>query len=561
MSGGISTDEVDFVLTLSVILLCFVSLLWVVVVLLFLWIRKLHQRVDRASKKWSGYSKLALNTGTETEHSPKNLNTYSLPLVISNKRAVNSDKNKSWKNINRTFAYADLEDGENRRDMEGSSEGRGEGDKSSVDGQSNARVETPPKVSEDASCVGIRTVEDGPTVLFLGGEQPDEKYGKRRIFLTLKGPQENDNHHKELCEESAPAKTERLVLVDAEGFAFDKEKKNCQNGTQESHSKDEPFERSGRKNACVVVIGETDRETESESKAPNAVEKNNEDVVIADDTIQDEKECLAGTSGIPASAESTTPHHEGESEDLISTGAKPKEKRPHKRRKRTKRPKETRMASGESVTPLNHLDEHGNLADQHVTKLVDGERKNITIHEFQKASMQHHESRPQQDGHEYVCTKDDVPVSEYQADGIHTDNGVQMKRNDVDEDNYDYITTSDIKQWPTKSLGNQMHAQDADEYETKRADQDVQNTAEQIYANIDDCNDGFRQMYPGDHSQTIYVNCRNSEHVDVVFPHDSPIYDNTDEVERESAMLNDNFAFDDADEGPIYINVKELKDI
>lgn len=115
----------DFSLKLSIILLCFLSLLWTFVVLLFFWLRRIHQRVDKAYKDWNVYPKLVhLDVKeNEIENVTEIKNTYTLPLVITNKRAENSEASKSWKDIDRTFAYAltDHEESESLSGLEGAS--------------------------------------------------------------------------------------------------------------------------------------------------------------------------------------------------------------------------------------------------------------------------------------------------------------------------------------------------------------------------------------------------------------------------------------------------------
>ena len=59
--------------------------------------------------------------------------------------------------------------------------------------------------------------------------------------------------------------------------------------------------------------------------------------------------------------------------------------------------------------------------------------------------------------------------------------------------------------------------------------------------------------------ESKYVNCRNSEHVDEEFLDDALIYSNA-AAEQNSTSPYDNHAFV-YDEGPIYVNIKEMYDI
>ncbi|KAJ7393595.1 hypothetical protein OS493_006580 [Desmophyllum pertusum] len=82
MAPGVSMDE-DFVYKVSVVLLCFLCLLWVLVMFLIFWLGKIHHRVDSISKGWNAYCILA-------SHEPQ---------------AVDSETNSDWKHMNRAFAY------------------------------------------------------------------------------------------------------------------------------------------------------------------------------------------------------------------------------------------------------------------------------------------------------------------------------------------------------------------------------------------------------------------------------------------------------------------------
>lgn len=108
MSTGIPCDG-ESVFKLSVVLLCILSLLWLVVLFLFIWVRKIQKEAEKTYKDLSIYFKAAVDlTPPERENSPeiKADSVFPFPLVISNKRAVNSEAEKSWKSINRTFAYS-----------------------------------------------------------------------------------------------------------------------------------------------------------------------------------------------------------------------------------------------------------------------------------------------------------------------------------------------------------------------------------------------------------------------------------------------------------------------
>ena len=535
MSGGISNE--DFVFKLSVVLLCLLSLLWIFVLFLFVWLRKIHQRVDRASKEWSVYSKLALDV---TPNSPESEKTYWLPLVISNKRAVNSDSSESWKNINRTFAYAQEDHEGKRRSLEVNSAAQEE-DEKTVDG-SNSPGELLRADSEDTS--DIKIVDDGPASLIIAGEQPEEKHGRRRVFMTLKSREENEK----LCKESSPLQKECLVLVEANNLPYGSEKTPFRNKrVARQHLSEgnnlsvhaQAAEGSSKENPMPDHINENKKQ--SVSKVLYAVEKNG-DGVMAEETLlsKDEQETPVGTSG--QSESEMVPRHGDESQDLMPTENGPKEKGEHKQKKRTRRPrsKGNRKSSGERlIRRMDKLgeDKHGYLTAQHVgDKIADGERKNVAA-ELQETSKEHFE----QGGHKEVLVKRvELSLNQSEESGV-------LIHGDGEEDNYECITTPD----------NTPHEKFADE-EPGTKEADVLNTSEEIYSNIDDNISGLRTMSAAAYPGAIHV---NSEHLDMEYPDDSSFYANADEARRESVMFNDNPAFDNADEGPIYVNLREMIDI
>ena len=679
MSGQSSTDEA-FVLKLSVVLLCFLSLLGVFVVLLFLWLRKINQRVNDVCKKWSIYSKLALNVEqTETENLTEIKNTSPFPLVLFNKLNKPSEKCqtglKTWKSIKRDFAYArtDPVEIDNPPCSEGTS--AADEDEISFDCQ-NIQEETLARDSEDASPVTpascSKIANGSPALLFLTGGNSDEEVVRRRNFVTLKGEQEDE----EAFDVSAPVQKKRLVLVEAEPghVVYEDETTFLPNGTiirktfpkrpvhaqlpqEPNEEKPAPENVEVKKNTGGVVRGdklpgkdkEETREDASGVSQKNSVPRNEDEAeycilteckpkekngaagvvhggklpgkekeenragasrvsdknsvprleneaeycipteckpkvkhnaagvihgdklrgrdqkenrvgasgvsdknsvpphedeadyfipteckpkvknnavgVVHGDKLQgkDQKVNRAGTSGV--SDKNSVPPHKDETEYSLPSECKPKEIRKQKQRPSGRKSKQRHKTSGERVTPLKKLNE--------------GERGglNTAQHSAGKLTEDHKGEQP----------RVNVPINRRHTTGTAAKRrGVQSKHYEGDKGTSDYMTTRDKSHVTPNSQ--EMGAQD---------------NAEEIYSNIDDNNMGVRETSASAHAQTVYVNFKSSEHLDEQFLDDSLIYSNVDDVvEHESTRTQyDNPGFDNADEGPIYVNLKEMFDI
>lgn len=206
MSTGIPCDG-ESVFKLSVVLLCILSLLWLVVLFLFIWVRKIQKEAEKTYKDLSIYFKAAVDlTPPERENSPeiKADSVFSFPLVISNKRAVNSEAEKSWKSINRTFAYSqgDQEGDDKKPVLEDTPETQ----------EYSADVFTlkePENLENLNDSSGIKAVVDSPSVLFLSGENPVERKCQQKAFRSMRD-------YLDLCEKSSPVKESSLVLIDVD---------------------------------------------------------------------------------------------------------------------------------------------------------------------------------------------------------------------------------------------------------------------------------------------------------------------------------------------------------
>ena len=555
MIGGNSTDE-DVVLKLSVVLLCFLTLLWIFVLLLFFWLRKVNQRVNEVCKKWNVYSKLTLNVEqTKTENGTEIKTTSPFPLVLFNKRTKPSEKSqttlKTWKSIKRDFAYArtDPDENDNQSCLEGTA--ADDEDRKSFD-CSNMQEETLDEDSEDAPpASGIKIDNDGPTLLFLTGGNTDG----RRNFLTLKGEEENE----EAIEESVQVQTKRLVLVEAEHFFYEDETTFLPNGTitrkclpkgkvevPQEPNKEKPApendevkndadgrvpEKEEKENrAGTSGISEKDSVPRFEDEAEYCIpeckpkEENDASGVTHGHELpaRDEKENRASTSGV--SVKDNMPRHEDEAEYCMPTECKPKEKRKQKLKPSGRKSKGKHRAIGERVTPVKILNE-GKQEDRNAQ------------HSADKQTEDHNGDKP----------RINVPINRRHASGAAARrSGVQSKHDDGDRGRRDCMATQGHGH--VTSGSKEMAAQD---------------TSEEIYCNIDDNKVGARETSTGAHAQTMYVNFNISEQVDEQFLDDSLIYSNVDDVvgQESTHMLYDNPGFDNADEGPIYVNLKEMFDI
>lgn len=217
MSGGVSSNE-DFVFILSVVLLCLLFFQWIFVAFLFLWLRKIHLQATQAYKERNIFSKLnfaGLKQTATVENMTKGKSTYSIPLVISNKRATSenadTDKSPNWKNIDRTFAYAEadlVEDG-----ATGSSTVEGEEDKNLI---ARSKTQGKEKLIHDKKDASDATLQDpklndnnAPGMLLLTGGCLHDDIGRKTVFKTLKGTQSSQVVISEKPQD-------RLVLVEAE---------------------------------------------------------------------------------------------------------------------------------------------------------------------------------------------------------------------------------------------------------------------------------------------------------------------------------------------------------
>lgn len=498
----------DFSLKLSIILLCFLSLLWTFVVLLFFWLRRIHQRVDKAYKDWNVYPKLVhLDVKeNEIENVTEIKNTYTLPLVITNKRAENSEASKSWKDIDRTFAYAltDHEESESLSGLEGASSSAAQEEvETAVDCKDTQGESTQRDLEDVTPASGVKIVNDGSTMLFLSGRHPaDDHIGGRRIFKTLKSAQGNE----EVCGKLVPSPKERIVLVEAKHFIYEKEANCLSNGTvvEQSHGNDTSY---------FEAVSELNGVEPAPGIPLLGKERNTAGKIIVDGDKLSSKH-VQEHQVVPEP--STLPRRDGEAKTLISTESKPKGKGNRKRKRPAERnTKDKHRENSEHTKPSKNADEdeQGDLTSQHSKNKVaenDGDKTGIK-----------------------------VVVNQGQ---ICSNMGALLNHQEGDENNYDCITTPPNETHAKSELGNK--------------DTWNEDISEDIYSNIDDNIAGSCEKSFNAHPESQYVNLRNAEHVDEEFLDDALIYSNA-AAEQNSTSPYDNPGFV-YDEGPVYVNIKEM---
>lgn len=542
MSTGIPCDG-ESVFKLSVVLLCILSLLWLVVLFLFIWVRKIQKEAEKTYKDLSIYFKAAADvTPPERENSPeiKADSVFSFPLVISNKRAVNSDAEKSWKSINRTFAYS-------QGDQEGD-------DKEPVLEDSPGTqaypadvftLKEPENLENLNDSSGIKTVDDSPSVLFLSGENPGERKCQQKAFRSMRD-------YLDLCERSSPVKESSLVLIDVDNSFLAT--------GEEDWLEDETFHEQ------QSLSMETDAR---ESKEKSTSEKNLESTANLDqperaknganEIIGDEHLSEKITFGISESAKFTNghleedimfPRQEDEAQILLPNATEQVKKRKPRAKKR---PKEKRKSKGYPALPDNNHIEPMQVRkeqEQPDCRIQPGAAQHSELELLRKGTNQDFD----EDGNKNVHGENendnkgkDVLVNNCQAG---------TKEEAEVEESYEVVGDPSISsQWPKSSRKNTNHPMhDANANLTEQNDQDIN---DEIYSNIDNDNEGDNDVEP------FYVNYQNlKRHVEQgISQDDSHVYADMDELQRESGLSFNNAAFVSADDEPFYVNTAEMKDV
>lgn len=538
MSTGIPCDG-ESVFKLSVVLLCILSLLWLVVLFLFIWVRKIQKQAEKTYKDLSIYFKAAVDvTPPERENSPeiKADSVFSFPLIISNKRAVNSDAEKSWKSINRTFAYSQGDqEGDDKKPV---LEDLPETQEHSADVFTLKEPENLENLNDSS---GIKTVVDSPSVLFLSSENPGERKCQQKAFRSMRD-------YLDLCEKSSPLKESSLVLIDVD---------NSFPATgEEDWLEDEMFHEQ------QSLSMETDaRESKEKSTSEKNLEstanldqperaKNGANEIIGDEHLSEKK-----TSGISESAKFTNghleedimvPRQEDEAQILLPNATEQVKKRKPRAKKR---PKEKRKSKGYPALPDNNHIEPMQVRkeqEQPDCRIQPGAAQHSELELFRKGTDQDFD----EDGNKNVLVENENGKKGKDLSVNHCQAGTKVEA-EVEE-SYEVVGDPSISsQWPTSSPKNTNHPMhDANANLTEQNDQDIN---DEIYSNIDNDND----------VEPFYVNYQNlKRHVDQgISQDDSHVYADMDELQREPGLFFNNAAFVSADDEPFYVNTAEMKDV
>ena len=542
MSTGIPCDG-ESVFKLSVVLLCILSLLWLVVLFLFIWVRKIQKEAEKTYKDLSIYFKAAVDvTPPERENSPeiKADSVFSFPLVISNKRAVNSDAEKSWKSINRTFAYSqgDQEGDDKKPVLEDTPE-------TQVYSADVFTLKEPENLENLNDSSGIKTVVDSPSVLFLSGENPVERKCQQKAFRSMRD-------YLDLCEKSSPVKESSLVLIDVD---------NSFPATgEEDWLEDETFHEQ------QSLSMETDAR---ESKEKSTSEKNLESTANLDqperaknganEIIGDEHLSEKITSGISESAKFTNghleedimvPRQEDEAQILLPNATEQVKKRKPRAKKR---PKEKRKSKGYPALPDNNHIEPMQVRkeqEQPDCRIQPGAAQHSALELLRKGTNQDFD----EDSNKNVLGENENDKKGKDVSVNHRQAGT--KEEAEVEESYEVVGDPSISsQWPKSSRKNTNHPMhDANANLKEQNDQDIN---DEIYSNIDNDNEGDNDVEP------FYVNYQNlKRHVEQgISQDDSHVYADMDELQRESRLSFNNAAFVSADDEPFYVNTAEMKDV
>lgn len=487
----------DFVFQLSVLLLCLLFTQWIFVALLFIWLRKICQRADQVYNEWNVYSKLNLDlkqTGTETSTEAKN--PYSIPLVIANRRAGNSETNKAQTllNIDRTFAYtqADLYDQSLTRTPAAEDEAEDVALNSSSNKLAPKRL---PLDSEDAplEASGLKANNNDPALLFLNGGVDDN--ARKGLFETLKGGQDKRGEY------SLPGQKERIVLVEVTNAV-------------QVHNEEETLssERDAGKptNQLEEVKDSSSSEPATESTVlnDNTGSKNDADGSISWNSqhCEAKQKNQAGTSG-----EAKT-KSEDEAGKHLSSECKSKVKaKPRKERLSTEKSKQVAIASLE------------NPSDE-------GTQANLQLH------VPHSRGNQQTEG---GLKRNPVDVPESKHNGASSQSPVVQETHHYgNENDYEFIGTN---------LANK--------------DGGFQDTLEDIYESMD-ANISKVNPTSADPQGLCCATVKDpGSNAEELFD-DYPVYSNMADDQQDSPMRSDDKSvFDSEEQGPTYVNIREMFDI
>lgn len=467
----------------SLFILCFLALLLTSILILIFWLRKIQCRVDGLTK-----------------------NTCSLPLVISRKRAVNFERENSWKDLLVSAAYGPLStdrDG-HRSDLPeetsfGSSLAQGN-DGKSVHG-SNTQQEAINSDKNEAS--NAENVDDSSAAherMSNNSEQNIKGDKLKRDYMSLKGAK--DHTYAKPSADSSQVESELRCVERQNGKALSEGKND---GT---HLDD---------NGYLVVI-HSDK-----------------------------------SSALSEGTENEMSPHEDESSYLIPIDSKAEENGHHKM---------------ETINGTENEEKSKATTFEHNA-------------EFQKTQPGFSKHRDEDDYGYLIVQQVEAngaggnagtnnPVGQLQSEGISSQSDGTVNPGHGDENNYDYIQAkywtklvdnNDSKQQRNNAAGKgkpltNSSAEDDHEYlnvvheREANSSKEQENSTDQIYSIIHDSNNNNNS---GVQSEVLYVNQNSVQCPGVEYSDDVPVYVNS-EAEQQSFMCNDNTAFCDVDESPLYDN-------
>ena len=430
-------------------------------------------------------------------------NTCSLPLVISRKRVANFERKNSWKNVLVSAAYGPLStdrDGHSSDLKEETSFGGSLAQGNDSVHGSNTRQESIDSDKNEAS--NAENVDDSSAAherMSNNSEQNIKGDKLKRDYMSLKG-----------------AKDHTYAKPSADSTQVESELR-C----------DE------RQNGKALTEGKNDE---------THLDDNGYLVVIHSDK----------SSALSEGTETEMSPHEGESSYLIPIDSKAEENGHHK----------METINGTENEGKNKAATFGHNAEFQQTQ--PGVSKHRDEDDYGYLIVQQVEANG-------AAGKAGTsnPVGQLQSGGVSQSDG-PVNPGHGDENNYDYIQTkywtkpvdnNDSKHQRNNAAGKgkpltNSSADDDHEYlnvvhETEvNSSKEQENSPDQIYSIVHDSNNNSNS---GVQSEVLYVNQNSVQNPGVEYSDDVPVYVNS-EAEQQSFMCNDNTAFCDVDESPLYDN-------
>jgi len=489
MLFGISIDE-HVLLKASLALLCFLSLLLIVISILIVWLKKLQRRVASLTK-----------------------NACPLSLVISNKRKATFRKRNSWKNLVGVNAYGPL-------GLDG------DGSPSDLPQETSFDNSLAPE-NDDKSVHGSNTADDvldSPAAHHSTTNHPHQKtkgdYKLEKDYMSLKNFKGAKEHtYARPCANSPRVKSKMGCAERQNGKALDEQRNDdsheddhgylvvihsdkssaLSEGTEkETPSKEEeslyliPIESKLEENGLPKMESKNETDSEGNSKA-NVVSKNDDRASPLDVPEEGKYGYLASQHVIKLA---TFGHNNVDFQQTQPGASKDADE-----------------------------DDSGYLILHHVKDRAHGKAgTNIPVGQFQAGDLSEsdgpvNKSHRDDNSYEYIQTIDRTRPADNNDSQLQTNNPTGKGKpvtNSSAEDNHDYLTP----------VGHE--------------------TEVTIHDNNNNTNAGAQ-------SEVIYVNQNCVQNLGVEYPDDVTVYANND-AQQQSYMSNDNAAFCTVDENPLYDN-------